>query len=143
MSEQNTPLLQKVPYEIMEMELNFADGYDSGATGIHQSRYNIPVGYDYGVFSSGVGTNPLVGTGASISTGTDNVSSDPDNMLDTTALTSLDANHDTIEGGFDGSFSTLTKNTSTEPLPVYYNITTAAITDGKLKQRIVLIPSIT
>lgn len=122
----NPLLLLKKPV-FAEFEINITDEFDLGTVGIHQSRFDIPAQSVFIPFAGGyVKDNPLVGTGASIAIGTDNVTTDPDNILDTQAITALDAENDCLTP----AFGTAIVNNTDSALPIYYNITNAALTAG-------------
>ncbi len=114
------------PYQMVSFNIDVTNSKDVGTTGITQSRFSIPDNHFFIPMYVAVGADPIVGSGASLAIGTDDVATDPDNILDTTAVTGLDATDDftTIAAG-----TTIT-NVSGSALPIYYNVTTAAITSG-------------
>jgi len=124
------PLWEKKTSEVVEMNINITDGYDLGTVGIHPSRFSIPPQSVFQPYATGsVKEDPLVGTGASVAIGTDSVTTDPDNILDTTAITGLDAAHDCLTP----AFGTAIVNNTDSAVPIHYNITDAPLTSGKLR----------
>lgn len=123
------PLYNPQAFVLSEQVINITDGDDSGNLGIHKSRFKVPAQHVYiPIVQGSVKDDPLVGVGASIAIGTDNIATDPDNTLDTQAITALDAENDCLAT----SFGTAIVNNTNNELPWYYNITGAPITQGKL-----------
>lgn len=77
-----------------------------------------------------IGQTDFVGTSATISVGTE--AEDPDNILDDTAITSLE-NDDRLNGvPVPQTIATWIENTGTTFLPVKVQVKTTALTAGKL-----------
>jgi len=73
---------------------------------------------------------PLAGASATVSIGTE--STDPDNILDDTAITSLDAEYDKLDCvPVPQTIATWIVNTGTTFLPIKVQVKTTALTAGK------------
>jgi hypothetical protein len=115
---------------LVEFDIDITNGYDLGTVAIHKSRHSIPAYSAFIPFMTGyVGSDELVGPGASVAVGTDDVTTDPDNILNTTEITGLDAANDCITP----AIGTAIVNNTASAVPIYYNVSAAALTAGVLK----------